>query len=105
MTDNKKIKVLRSMLELDCELYKKKKVLCTSHNELFEYAIEKIEKCPHEENIICQVCAIHCYSNERREEIIEVMRSTRVRMMIYHPIITMQHLILLFKERKRQKVD
>lgn len=49
----------------------------------------------------CQNCKIHCYRNEMRDKIKEVMRSSGPRMLMHHPILTVQHLIESQKEKRK----
>jgi hypothetical protein len=68
--------------------------LCQDCQSLFEYAKERLEKCPHgERKPVCGVCKIHCYKPEMRLRITHVMRYAGPRMLFRHPVLTFQHLL------------
>jgi len=93
--DNEK-KTLKIMIELYCKKHhnSKKNTLCDSCLELFNYAIQQLKKCPiKEEKPVCQKCPIHCYRPEKREQIRKIMRYSGPKMIFYHPIIAIKHLI------------
>ena len=49
----------------------------------------------------CSNCKVHCYKPEMREKIREVMRFSGPRMILYHPIMAIRHVIESRKEKKR----
>lgn len=87
-------------------LYCKKKhhtgaELCTECAELMLYARMRSDKCPFMENkTFCSNCKVHCYKPDMRERIREVMRFSGPRMIFYHPITAVRHLIETKKEKK-----
>lgn len=69
--------------------------LCPNCNALLAYALQRIEKCPRmEEKTFCAVCPIHCYGKEERARIKAVMRYVGPRMILYHPIMTLRHMLI-----------
>lgn len=42
----------------------------------------------------CRKCSVHCYSNEMRERIRTIMHWAGPRMMVYHPVEAVRHLLL-----------
>jgi hypothetical protein len=46
-----------------------------------------------ETKTFCSNCNVHCYKPEMREKIREVMRFSDPRMIFYHPIMAIRHLI------------
>jgi aldehyde:ferredoxin oxidoreductase len=61
--------------------------------DLLDYAFYRIDHCPYEdEKPTCAKCPIHCYRPTMREEIRQVMRYAGPRMLLHHPILTLQHL-------------
>ena len=62
--------------------------------ELKDYANFRLSKCPykHTKNF-CSQCKIHCYENEKREQIKKVMRYSGPRIFLNHPITTIRHYI------------
>jgi len=68
--------------------------LCLSCGELWTYAKERTSRCPLLANKpTCLNCSVHCYNNEMRERIREVMRCAGPRMLFRHPVLAVWHLI------------
>lgn len=76
------------------------KELCPVCSELNEYARMRSDKCPFmETKTFCVNCSVHCYQEEMREKICEVMRYSGPRMVLVHPVMAFRHLL----ESKREK--
>ncbi len=76
--------------------------LCTECRELLDYARQRSEKCPFmEEKSFCSNCKVHCYRPEKREAIRKVMRFSGPRMLFYHPLLAVWHLISSKREKKQ----
>ncbi len=106
MNLEKELEVLKFMIEKYCHGNHKTKKgeLCDECKELFEYAKQRREKCPHgEDRIFCSSCTIHCYKPAMREKIREVMKYSGPRMLFDHPILAMVHLISTIKSKKKAK--
>ncbi len=74
--------------------------VCAACQELSDYAKERSRRCPFmEEKTFCANCKIHCYRPEKREAIRQVMRFSGPRMLFYHPILALWHLICSKKEK------
>ena len=68
--------------------------ICPVCQELLDYARLRSEKCPFmKEKTFCANCKVHCYKPEVREQIRQVMRFSGPRMLIYHPVLAVWHLI------------
>jgi len=68
--------------------------LCASCQALQDYAIERLERCPFQENKpTCANCVVHCYKPEMREKVRQVMRYAGPRMLLRHPIHAVRHLL------------
>ena len=79
-----------------------KKGLCAECQSLQDYAVQRSEKCPFmETKTFCSNCKVHCYRPEMREKIREVMRFSGPRMMLYHPVMAVYHLVESRKEKKQ----
>lgn len=88
------------MIRLYCRKNHKTKELCSECAELDRYARERSDRCPFMENkTFCSNCKVHCYKPEMREKIRKVMRFSGPRMMLYHPIMAIMHLILTKKSK------
>ena len=79
-------------------------VLCEECQALKDYAWQRSEKCPFmETKTFCSNCKVHCYKPAMREKIREVMRFSGPRMMLYHPVLAVSHVIESRKEKKSLK--
>ncbi|MEG1030129.1 MAG: nitrous oxide-stimulated promoter family protein [Brevundimonas sp.] len=57
-------------------------------------ASKRLASCPYgEEKPTCENCQIHCYGPAEREQARVMMRYAGPRMMIYHPIRAVRHLL------------
>ncbi len=66
--------------------------LCRECQELQDYALKRLEKCPFQQGkTTCANCAIHCYKADMRARIKQVMRFSGPRMLLAHPVLTIQH--------------
>lgn len=76
--------------------------LCPECQALDAYAKLRSDKCPFmETKTFCSNCKVHCYKPEMREKIREVMRFCGPRMMLYHPVLAIRHVIESKKEKRR----
>lgn len=74
--------------------------LCPECEQLDTYAKMRSDRCPFmETKTFCSNCKVHCYKPKMREKIREVMRFSGPRMIFYHPIIAIRHVI----ENKREQ--
>lgn len=92
------------MISLYCRKKHKCKDLCPECAALKEYACLRSDKCPFmETKTFCSNCKVHCYRPEMREKIREVMRFSGPRMIFYHPIMAIHHVISTKLEQKRME--
>lgn len=86
--------VVTSMIHIFCKRKHSKDYLCKDCEEIIEYCKKRIEHCPlGERKINCKECKIHCYSKEKRQKIIEIMRFAGPKMSYLHPIMAFRHLL------------
>lgn len=84
------------MIELYCHGKEKNKVLCQECKCLLMYAHQKLDMCKYgNKKHACKICTTHCYAPAYRLKIKEVMRYSGPRMLLYHPIAAIRHLIKL----------
>lgn len=105
-TENKREyekRVVSQMIAIYCKKHhKSNKTLCSECRELDTYAKMRSDKCPFmETKTFCSNCKVHCYKPEMREKIKAVMRFSGPRMIFYHPITAIRHLIITKKEKKQ----
>jgi hypothetical protein len=68
--------------------------LCPTCQQLADYALQRIERCPFKANKpTCARCTVHCYKPAMREQVRQVMRFAGPRMLIYHPVLAIAHLL------------
>lgn len=97
--------IVSQMITLYCrKKHHTEKELCAECAELAAYAVERSDKCPFmETKTFCSNCRVHCYKPMMREKIREVMRFSGPRMIFYHPITAVRHVIETKKEKKRME--
>ncbi len=85
---------VQAMIHLYCFQQHNSRELCEECSNLWEYAKERLEKCPFgTEKPTCENCTIHCYKPEMRQRVKEVMRYAGPRMIFHHPVMAVRHLI------------
>lgn len=90
------------MIHLYCRKKHGLKHLCSDCEALTQYAMMRSDKCPFmETKTFCSNCRVHCYKAEMREKICEVMRFSGPRMIFFHPILAIRHVVENKKEKKR----
>ena len=83
-----------------------KGTLCPDCQQLHDYALSRIEKCPFmETKTFCSACKVHCYQPAMRGKIRDVMRFSGPRMIFRHPVTAICHVIETKKEKKRLETE
>ncbi len=86
--------VVEQMIRLYCSKKEGNKRLCPPCTDLLQYATTRLERCKFGENKpTCKKCPIHCYRPQEQEQMREVMRWAGPRMIWYHPIAAIKHII------------
>nr|WP_298876764.1 nitrous oxide-stimulated promoter family protein [uncultured Mogibacterium sp.] len=106
----KEIDMVSEMIQLYCKRKHKNLyhngILCDECQELIEYACERSEKCRFmKSKSFCSNCKVHCYSPEMKDKIQKVMRYSGPRIIIYHPLLCLKHVITGAKEKRRTRCD
>ena len=88
-------RIVSQMIALYCRKHRHAaEGLCEACMELSDYTQERADSCPFmETKTFCSNCEVHCYKPEMRERIIEVMRFSGPRMIFYHLILAIRHLL------------
>ena len=95
-------KVVSLMITLYCRKNHGGESLCPECAALRDYAMLRSDKCPFmETKTFCSNCRVHCYKKEMREKIREDMRFSGPRMILYHPVLAIRHVIESKKEKSR----
>lgn len=94
-------RIVTEMIRLYCRRMHHSKTLCAECKSLAEYASSRSDKCPFmETKTFCSNCKVHCYKSEMRERIRIVMRFSGPRMIFYHPVMAVRHVIESQKEKR-----
>lgn len=86
--------VVKWMIDIYCKRKEKNDELCPDCKALLDYSWKRLEHCPFgDKKDTCKRCPIHCYKPQMREKMREVMRFSGPRMLLYHPIAAIRHLL------------
>lgn len=87
-------KVVEQMIRLYCRRKEGNNSLCHKCQELLDYAFYRLEHCRYgSHKPTCRKCPVHCYRKDMRELIKAVMRWSGPRIVLYHPIAAIKHLL------------
>ncbi len=87
-------RTVERMIRLYCSHKEGNKVLCPACKEILQYAFLRLEHCPFgEKKTACRRCTIHCYKPDMKKRMQEIMRFSGPRMLLYHPMAAIRHLI------------
>lgn len=68
--------------------------MCEQCADLANYAHMRLTRCRYGSSKgSCRKCPTHCYAPARREQIRRVMRYVGPRMLFYHPLAALRHLL------------
>lgn len=82
------------MIRLYCRRKEGNTALCSSCAELLAYAHARLDRCPFGNNKpVCKHCRVHCYKPAMRERVRRVMRWAGPRMILFHPVEAVRHLL------------
>lgn len=88
-------KTVTAMIRIYCRgRHASRGELCEACAQLQAYALCRLDRCPFGvEKPTCAHCPVHCYKEERRAQIREVMRYAGPRMLWRHPLLAVLHLL------------
>ena len=102
MKIQKEEEVVTLMINLYYKKNKDARGKTEERDDLLNYVRHRLSVCPFGDNkTFCSNCKIHCYKPEYREKIKKVMRYSGPRMLMYHPIIAIRHLVQTLKEKHK----
>lgn len=91
-------RVVSQMIHLYCRRKEGNTVLCPDCKELLDYAMKRLDCCRFgNDKPTCKKCPIHCYRPDMKERIRIVMRWAGPRMLLFHPVTAVRHLLREFK--------
>ncbi|MBP1737682.1 MAG: Nitrous oxide-stimulated promoter [Oscillospiraceae bacterium] len=93
--------LIAKMIRLYCRNHHgQKDTLCPQCHALTAYAEKKTNACPlMETKSFCSACTVHCYRPDMREVIRVVMRWAGPRMLFYHPVLAIRHVLATRRTR------
>lgn len=101
MTKDKELALVTKMVDM---YYKKHTDAPIDKQELLQYIQMRSARCPHGDNKpFCNVCPIHCYKPDMRQQIKLVMKYAGPRLMLTNPIQATRHLISTIRAKRRNK--
>ncbi len=87
-------RVVLAMVELYCLHHHGGRGLCAECQELLTYAHRRLDLCRYGElKGTCRQCPVHCYSPAMASRMREVMRWAGPRMLLYHPMMAVKHIL------------
>lgn len=87
-------RTLEAMIGMYCRHSHYANTTCRECAELAAYAQRRLERCVFgDEKPTCANCRVHCYRDDMREKIREVMRWAGPRMLVQHPVMAMMHVL------------
>lgn len=67
------------------------------------YAMARLSHCQFgEDKPTCKVCPVHCYKKSYKEKMQIIMRYSGPRMMIYHPLMSVEHFVKEWRYKKNK---
>ncbi|KZL92740.1 nitrous oxide-stimulated promoter family protein [Clostridium magnum] len=67
---------------------------CSRCKEIMNYAHLRINSCTFgDDKKFCSKCTVHCFKPDMRENVKKIMRYSGPRIIFYHPIMAMKHLL------------
>ncbi len=99
----REIVTVKTMIRMYCRAHHHPEgEMCEACAEVFSYATMKYHRCLFgEDKPVCEVCPVHCYGREMRERIRTIMRWSGPRMILRHPLMAIDHLMLLRRSKRR----
>lgn len=87
-------RIVETMIRLYCRRHEGNETLCDDCQKLLDYALQRLGRCRFgNAKTTCKRCPAHCYRPDMRDRIRAVMRWSGPRMMLYHPIAAIRHLL------------
>lgn len=82
------------MIRLYCHRFEGNNDLCVDCRQVLDYAMTRLDHCKYGNGKpTCKKCPVHCYRPDMKDRIRQIMRWSGPRMIIYHPIAAIKHLL------------
>lgn len=90
----KEKRILTLMIKIYCRKKHRSQDLCDECRILLSYAVNRLDHCRYGENKgFCNQCSSHCYNKANQAKIRKVMGFSGPRLIFYHPIMIIRHLL------------
>ena len=90
----KEKRILTLMIKIYCRKKHRSQDLCDECRILLSYAVNRLDHCRYGENKgFCNQCSSHCYNKVNQAKIRKVMGFSGPRLIFYHPIMVIRHLL------------
>lgn len=87
-------RTVQQMVHIYCKAHHSNPNPCPECQKLAEYAHARLDRCKFgEKKSTCRECPVHCYRPDHRELMRQVMRYAGPRMLLYHPISALRHML------------
>ncbi len=94
-------KTVAAMIDIYYKQFKDEEHLA-EREDVLSYAMTRLNYCRFsEDKPTCKVCPVHCYKKSYQEKMKLIMRYSGPRMMIYHPIMSVEHFIKEWRYKKK----
>ncbi len=95
-------KTVEAMLKIYCQKTHHSQIdLCEDCQTLKKYAHKRLDLCQFgEDKPTCGKCTVHCYKQDQRQKIINIMKFAGPRMFFRHPLAALNHLLDGFRMLK-----
>ncbi|MEG0551698.1 MAG: nitrous oxide-stimulated promoter family protein [Vagococcus sp.] len=95
-------KTVQAMIDIYYKQYKDDEHLIEKE-DVENYAMSRLNYCRFgEEKPTCKVCPVHCYKKSYKEKMQKIMRYSGPRMMIYHPVMSVEHFVKEWRFKRRK---
>lgn len=82
------------MVRMYCRHKEGNRELCDECRAVVEYAGARLSRCRFGDGKpTCRLCPVHCYRPDMRQRIREIMRYSGPRMLLYHPVEAVRHVV------------
>lgn len=89
-------RTISALISLYCKSHHAKigHSLCEQCQDIHNYAVQRLKKCPFIENKpTCANCLVHCYNQDMQKKVKQIMRYSGPRLLLVHPILAIRHLL------------
>lgn len=85
--------VIETMIHMFCRGNRHEAPVCHKCAELIAYSHARLDACRFKDaKPFCSKCPVHCYRNDMRQAVREVMRYSGPRMLLVNPLMAIRHL-------------